>query len=221
MTPKQQYEATPQVFDTFEQGDDAWFAARLGIPTSSKFSQVMAEGKGAKEGKKDSVTRHTYMLQLVGERLTQIPKKEFRNHHMDRGHEMEGEARELYAMSRGVTPKQVAFIRLGDAGASPDALIGDDGMLEIKSKEAHLQIDCLLKDKVPSAHRIQLQGELWIAGRQWVDFVSYCPALPLFVKRVFRDEEYIKVLANEVRVFNIEVAQLVTHIDGYGKRLAA
>lgn len=199
-----------QVFDC-EQGTPEWYAARAGIPTASEFDTVLAKGKGGGESK----TRRTYMLKLIGERLTGAPMYSHSNEHMERGKEMEAEARNLYAMVSDLEPVQIGFMRRGDAGASPDSLVGDTGLLEIKTKLAHLQLDVLLTDELPSEHRAQCQGQLWIAEREWVDFVSYWPGLPLFSKRVFRDEDYIKRLAEAVRVFNEEMEETIAKVQQY------
>lgn len=199
-----------QIF-TCEQGTEEWFRARAGIPTASEFSTVMAKGKGGA----DSKTRATYMRKLAGEILTGEPMESFSNHHMERGKEMEAEARDLYAFMSDTDPEQIGFIRNGDKGCSPDALIGSNGMAEIKTKLPHLQIDVLLCGDLPPEHRAQCQGALWVAEREWIDFVSYWPKLPLFVKRVHRDEEYISTLAAAVAQFNDELAALVERIRTY------
>jgi hypothetical protein len=203
-----------QIFDC-EQGEPAWYAARLGIPTASEFDTVQARGKGGGESK----IRRTYMLKLAGEILTGEPMYSYANEHMERGKEMEGEARNLYAMVTDLVPARVGFMRRGDAGASPDSLVGDDGLLEIKTKLPHLQLECLLNNEVPSEHRAQCQGQLWISGRQWVDFVSYWPGLPLFVKRMTRDELYIAKLREGINLFNNELRALVETVKAY-KRAA-
>lgn len=194
-----------------DQGTPEWFAARAGIPTASEFDTVMAKGKGGGESK----TRRTYMLKLIGERLTGQPMYSYSNEHMERGKVMEAEARQLYSMVSDLEPVQVGFLRRGDAGASPDSLVGNDGMLEIKTKLPHLQLDCLLYDELPAEHRAQCQGQLWIAQREWVDFVSYWPGLPLFAKRVYRDEAYIARLAEAVRAFNDEMQETIAKVQQY------
>jgi hypothetical protein len=202
-----------------DQGTEEWLRARAGIPTASEFSTVMAKGKGGA----DSKTRRTYMLKLAGEVLTGEPMESYSNHHMERGKEMEAEARDLYSFLADVDPEQVGFIRSGQKGCSPDALVGDAGMVEIKTKLPHLQIDALLCGEVPSEHKAQCQGALWVAEREWIDFVSYWPRLPLFVKRVRRDQEYIKTLSAAVDQFNAELAAVVESIRSYGieERIAA
>lgn len=194
-----------EIFDAIDQGSPEWHQCRLGIPTASRFATVMAKGEGK--------TRREYMLKLLGERLTGEPSESYSNAHMERGKEMEAEARDMYEFMRDVECKQVGFIRNGGRGASPDSLVGIDGGCEIKTKLPHLQLDVLLRDRLPPEHVAQCQGFLWVAEREWVDFCSYWPKLPLFVKRVHRDEEYIKNLAHEVAVFNAELAQLVERFE--------
>lgn len=196
------------------QGSEEWFAARRGIVTASEFATVMAQGRGGG----DSKTRRTYMLKLMGERLTGDPMYHYQNDHMERGHAQEPDARNMYAFVADVEPKPVGFIRNGSVGCSPDSLIGDDGMLEIKTKLAHLQLDVLLGGTVPSEHVAQIQGQLWVAKRDWCDFVSYCPKLPLFVKRVERDEAFIERIAKAVDLFERE---LVTVMDAVQPKRSA
>ena len=189
-----------------EQGTPEWFAARAGIPTASEFSTVMAKGKGGGE----SVTRRKYMLTLLGERMTGECVESYGNAHMERGKVMEQEARDLYQFRTDAELNQVGFIRhdLFQAGASPDSLIGDEGGLEIKTKLPHLQLELLLSNELPSEHKAQVQGQMWVSGRKWVDFVSYWPKLPLFVTRVERDDSYIAQLADAVATFNAELNEL-------------
>lgn len=198
-----------QIYRDIEQGTPEWFAVRAGIPTASMYSAVMAKGKGGESSK----TRRTYMLKLAGERLTGEPMDNYSNSHMERGHEHEPIARQAYTFLMGVEPEQVGFIRSGDTGASPDSLVGSDGLLEIKSKLAHLHLEVLLSDKVPTEHIAQVQGQLWVAEREWCDFVSYCPRLELFRKRVYRDEKKIAEIAKAVDQFNAELHAIVTRFQ--------
>jgi hypothetical protein len=140
----------------------------------------------------------------------------FSNHHTERGHEMEPEARDLYAFMRDCEPQQVGFIRNGNKGGSPDSLVDANGAVEIKTKLPHLQIDCLLSGEIPSEHKAQCQGILWVAEREWIDFVSFWPNLPLHVCREHRDEDYIKKLAAAVDEFNDELAQVVERVRAMG-----
>jgi hypothetical protein len=200
-----------------DQGTPEWFAARAGIPTASMFKTVMAVGpRGGK-----SATRVDYLNKLAGEILTGEPMDNYVSSDMERGKLMEDEARDLYAFMNGIEPQRVGFIRNGNQGASPDSLIGDNGGLEIKSAAAHIQIERLLAADLPSEHKAQVHGSLWIAEREWWDFASYSPKLPLFVKRVYRDEDYIKSIALAVELFNVELQQTVEYIRRYGARSEA
>lgn len=196
------------------QGSEEWFRARAGIPTASEFATVMASGRGSGESK----TRRTYLLKLAGEILTGEPAESYSNAHMERGKAQEPEARNLYAFMHDADPQLVGFVvddAIG-AGCSPDSLIGTNGALEIKSALAHIQIDRLLRNELPAEHRAQVHGVLWIAEREWIDFASYCPNLPLFVKRVYRDDDYIREIAAAVERFNGELAETVECIRRLG-----
>ncbi|MGJ4954595.1 lambda exonuclease family protein [Bradyrhizobium sp. HKCCYLRH2015] len=201
-----------QIFDC-EQNSEEWLRARMGIPTASCFSQVLAKGEGK--------TRRSYMLKLAGEIITGQPMEGFSNEHTERGHEMEPEARDLYVFQTGAELRRVGFIRNGRAGCSPDSLIGEDGGLEIKTKLPHLLIDAILKDEIPSEHVAQVQGSMWIAKRDWWDVVIYYRGVPLFAKRARRDERYIQTLATEVDRFNAELDATVAKIRSRGEPVAA
>lgn len=199
------------------QGSPEWFAARCGIVTASEFQTLLMKGKGGG----DSATRRTYMRKLAGEIITGEPMEAFTNAHMERGKLMEQEARDLYAFMTDTEPQQVGFIKSGRKGASPDSLIESDGGLEIKTKLPHLLIELLESGEVPSEHVAQVQGGMWVAEREWWDFVAYWPKLPLFVKRIYRDEAYIKKLSEAVDQFNGELDALVSRIKSYDERAAA
>lgn len=202
---------------TCEQGTPEWHQARVGIPTASEFQTLLMKGKKGGE----SLTRKTYMRKLAGEIITGEPMWSFNNEHMERGKQWEGEARDLYAFLHDAEPQQVGFIRNGRKGASPDSLIGDKGGLEIKTRLAHLQIELLEDGEVPAEHIAQIQGCLWIAEREWWDFVSYSPRLPLFVRRVQRDDAFISQISQAVDQFNSELDELVERIRKQDSREAA
>lgn len=189
------------IFDC-AQNTPEWHAARRGIPTASKFSDVLAKGQG--------VTRKKYLYTLAGEILTGECAEGFTNAHMERGHAMEDDARQMYAFMHDAEPVLVGFMRRGRVGASPDSLIGGDGLLEIKTKLPHLQLECLERGKLPPEHVAQVQGQLWVSGRSFCDFVSYWPRMPLFHVSVERDEAYIKTLAQAVDDFLGELDAIVS-----------
>jgi YqaJ-like viral recombinase domain len=188
-----------------DQGTEAWYRARAGIPTASEFQTLLAKGRGGS----DSKGRRTYMMKLAGEILTGEPMESFSSVHMDRGKAMEEEARGLYAMVSNVAPEIVGFLRNGDKGCSPDSLIGERGLLEIKTALPHILIETLLQDEFPNEHKAQTQGQLWVAERDWVDLMVYWPGLPPFIRRAYRDEAYIADLAIAVKRFNEDLAEMV------------
>lgn len=191
-----------------EQNTPEWYQARLGKPTASEFKTIL----GIKKDAREKVTRRTYLMKLAGEIITGEPAEGYSNNHMERGKEMEAEARDLYAFMKDVEPQRVGFIVNGPKGCSPDSLVGGKGMLEVKTKLPHLMIDCLLKDEFPPEHKAQCQGALWVAEREWIDIVCYWPRLPLFIKRAFRDDTYIDQLAASVDEFNAELDEIVSKL---------
>lgn len=195
-----------------EQGTDDWLRARMGLATASEFKTII----GVKKDAREKATRDLYLRKIAGELLTGEPMETYQNIHMERGKANEDEARDLYSLTRGVDPLRVGFIRNHSAGCSPDSLIGKDGGLEIKDALAHIQIERLIKGELPPEHKAQVQGNIWLAEREWWDFVSHCRKLPLFVVRVYRDDGYIANLAGAVRQFNDDLAALVERIRSYG-----
>ena len=194
-----------EVFDC-EQGMDEWFAARCGVITASEFATVLAKGRSGGE----SVTRRKYLLTLAYERIAgEVAEKWEGNRHTERGKIMEEEARLAYSFRADVEPQQIGFMRRLNIGASPDSLIGEDGLLEIKTKLPHLQLDVLEKNRLPPEHVAQVQGQILVSGRMWCDFVSYWPGLPLFVTRVQRDGEYIGKLSDALVEFDREINDYV------------
>lgn len=181
--------------------------------TASQFSAVLSKGEGK--------TRKAYINRLAAEIITGEPLETFKSMEMERGHAMEAEARDLYCFRTGAQIKQVGFVKSGRKGCSPDALIGDDGILEIKTQRGDLLIETLAKDEFPKEHIAQCQGALWITGRSYVDIAVYWPRMPLFVKRLVRDEAYIQRLATEVATFARELDLIVAQIRARGEAVAA
>lgn len=203
----------PAIIHDCEQGTAPWFDIRKGMPTCSEFECLIKKGR---DGKTPSATRRTYMLQLAGEVLTGEPPENFTSIYTERGKQLEAEARDLYAMITDAEPEQVGFITNHGAGCSPDSLVGDDGMLEIKTKKPALLVDAIVTDLFLDEHKAQCQGALWVAEREWIDLIAYWPGLPPFIKRAYRDDEYIAILAAEVAKFNAELAAMVEKVRTYG-----
>lgn len=191
---------------TCEQGSAEWHLARLGIPTASRFADLLAKGEGK--------MRARYLHELAAETIRgTVEPDSYSNAHMERGKAQEDEARQLYAFMSDNEPVQVGFLRNGRAGASPDSLIGDNGGLEIKTALGHIQVERLKAGKLPPEHRAQVQGNLWVSERQFWDFLSYSPGLPPLIVRVERDEAYIATLAAGVAAFNDELDALVASLS--------
>lgn len=196
-----------QIHDV-EQGTPEWRQARCGIITASNMSSVLAKGEGK--------TRMGLMHDMMGEIITGKPASSYSNKHMERGKEWEPEAIELYEITKGVTATIVGFVTndfpCGRVGASPDFLVGDTGGGEIKTKLPRLQIELLFADRVPPEHKAQIQTNLWVCEREYYDFCSYCEGMPLFIKRVERDEPYIVNMATEVAAFYAEMQEKLAKI---------
>jgi hypothetical protein len=206
-----------QVFTDLEQGSPEWFAARCGIVTASEFGTVLAKGEDGGASK----TRKTYLYKLAGEIITGQPAESYRNGHMERGQQLEPEARATYEFETDAVCERVGFIRNGRVGASPDSFVGANGLVEIKTTLPGLLIEAMLSDKFPAKHKAQCQGQLWISEREWIDIAVYWPGMPLFIKRATRDEAYIRNLADAVERFNAELDAIVERVRAYGRREAA
>ena len=204
-----------EIFRDIEQGTDAWFQARAGIPTASEFSKVCAKpGPRGGTSHKEMIGRTKYMRKLAAEIITGEPAEAewSGNWHTQRGKEREGDARDLYAFLKDVEPEQVGFIRNGNCGCSPDSLIGNDGMLEIKDAIGSVQVERLVSGVLPPEHKAQCYGALMVSEREWIDFMSHSRGLPPLIIRVYRDEDYIKSLRADVDKFVEELNNLVEWI---------
>jgi len=206
------------------QGSDEWKALRLGKVTASRVADVVARTKTGY-----GASRANYMAQLIAERLTNTVAEAYTNAAMQHGTETEPEARSAYEFYQGVTVKEVAFVphpKIDQAGCSPDGLVGDDGLVEIKAPQTATHLETLLGQAVPGKYITQIQFQLACTGRKWADFVSYDPRMPenmrLFIKRVDRDDAKIKELEEEVASFLLEMAVKLSELNSlYGEREAA
>lgn len=189
-----------QIIREIEQGSADWLALRLGIVTCSELDCLLVNGKGPEGFGSGAMS---YMDQLIGERITgEAAELPFSTRATERGKEFELLARDLYQIREDVAVEEVAIILNHGIGYSPDGLIGDMGLTEIKSKLPKFQVSVILAGEVPKEHVAQCQGGLYVSGREWIDFVSYWKGMPLFVKRMHRDETYIAKLAERVTTFN-------------------
>lgn len=207
-----------------EQGSDEWKAARLGRLTASRIADATDLLKSGKPGAK----RVTYVGELIAERLTGAAVERFQNSLMRHGTEQEPEARALYEFFHGVTVEPVGFVEhpsIAMAGASPDGLVGDDGLIEIKCPATSTHVDTLLAQAIPEEYVKQIDWQMACTGRRWTDFVSYDPRLPphmaMFVCRRERDEAAITALEDAARAFLAEIDAKVDALAALFERKAA
>lgn len=165
-----------------EQNSDEWFALRRGKFTASTFKDLfMGENT---QGYKDAIYKVAF------ERLTNTSPESFTNEYMQRGTELEPEARAWYEFEKNVEVIKAGFFEYNDwIGASPDGLVGEDGLLEIKCPKFSTMMDYLIKKELPKTYYYQVHGQLLVTDRQWCDFLAYHPSLPKFVLRVERDKK--------------------------------
>jgi putative phage-type endonuclease len=192
-----------------EQGSQEWLALRAGKVTASKVSDVMSAITTA--------GYRNYLADLVVERLTGNKTESFTNAAMQWGVDQEPLARAEYEVKTGNFVDQVAFVdhpTIANFGCSPDGLVGDDGLIEIKCPNTATHIDYVMQDKVPTKYIPQIQCQLAVTGRKWCDFVSFDPRLPdglqILIVRLERDDEYIEKLEARVVKFLDEVNSAVT-----------
>lgn len=195
------------------QGSTQWLQARLGKATGSRFADVLAGGRG--------LTRRAYATQLALEIITGQPVETYTSPAMELGVEREPVARAHYEALTGNFVTEVGFC-LHDSlscGVSPDGLIDEDGGLEIKCPRERTHVEYLSLPAEPACYTAQIQGCLWVTQRKWWDFVSFNPAFPpnarLIVRRVLRDEAYIRQLQESVQAFVLEVQETVDLIRNY------
>jgi len=197
------------------QGTNDWFAIRLGKVTASRVADVIAKTKTGY-----STSRENYMAQLVVERLTQIKAESFTNAAMQWGTDQEPFARAAYEAAQGVMVEEVGFVphpTIEWAGASPDGLVGDDGLVEIKCPNTAQMIEALLTGKVPTKYFTQMQFQMACTGTKFCDYVVFDPRIPakaqLFVTRVNRDDAYIAEIEAEIVKFLAEVESQVQQLN--------
>lgn len=203
----------------FEQGTLEWFNERLGKVTASRVADVIAKTKTGWGS-----SRANYAAQLVAERLTGKVTDSYRNAAMDWGIMTEPDARVAYEFLTDATVEHVGFVphpTIAMSGASPDGLIGNDGLVEIKCPNTATHIETLLGQSVPGKYITQMQWQMACTGRKWCDFVSFDSRMPesmrLFVKRIERDTTAVRDLETSVSEFLAEIDETVSRLlEKYG-----
>lgn len=199
-----------------EQGTEEWKIARLGHVSASNATAVMSKTKEGKE----SATRKAYKIKLIAERMTNQPQESYKNAAMEWGNEQEPFARMAYEAMQNVLVEKTGFWKHPDlnwVGVSPDGLVGKYGLIEIKCPNTTTHLEYIWDDVIPTEYRKQMQMQLWVTGREWCDFVSYDPRLPLrhqlFIKRYMRDEKLIREIADEVEKFLSEIEVIIQKLE--------
>lgn len=206
-----------------DQRSDEWFKARLGKVTASRVADLMARTKTGY-----SASRANYMAELICERLTGSQAERFSSAAMQWGTDCEPHAKAAYAFLHDALVDDVGFVphpSIPDFGASPDGMVGADGLIEIKCPNTATHIDTLLGDGIDGKYITQMQVQMACTGRQWCDFVSFDPRLPgdmqLFVQRVPRDNARIAEIEAEVTAFLGEIAKKIDALHSRFSKAAA
>ena len=191
-----------------DQGTQEWLDARLGRPSASQFCKLITTAG------KPSASADDYISEMIAERITGEREPNYVNEWMQRGTELEPEARATYEFIHGVDVEEVGFILddSGEFGCSPDGLVGEDGGVEFKCPAPKNHIAWSRKGVCPSKHYAQVQGCLYITGRKWWDFMSYHPEMKPFIVRVERDEEFIEKLAEQISLAVEEIKSEVRNL---------
>ena len=196
------------------QGSDEWKLARLGFVSASNIADVMAIGRSG-----EAIGRKKYKTKLVAERLTMQPLESFTNDAMAWGVQTEPMARIAFETFTNQFVDQTGFWKHSDIewlGCSPDGLLGQDKLIEIKCPNTTTHLDYIFANEVPGDYYKQIQCQLWVTGRQSCFFVSYDPRLPernqLFIKEILKDEKLISEMTIEVKAFLSEVEQLMARL---------
>lgn len=195
-----------------EQGSQAWLDLRVGVATASQFDQIITP-----KTQKPSASMAKYAYKLLAEKALGQSLDDASSMWMERGKELEPEARAWYELTQGVDVRQVGFITSDDGlvGCSPDGLVGEDGGLEIKCPSATVHMGYLLGG-VEDAYKCQVQGGLWVTGRAWWDFLSYCPGLPPVLLRFTRDAGFIASLESAMGEFQALVRRHRATLEALG-----
>ena len=206
-----------QPYINLEQGSDEWKKARLGHVTASNMAEVMSKAKGTGE----AVGRYKYKVKLVAERLTGTSGDSYSNAAMEWGIEQEQFACIEYEAAQNVFVEKTGFWlhpTIAWVGVSPDRLVGDEGLIEVKCPNTTTHLGYLFENKIPADYYKQIQCQLWVTGRKWCDFVSYDPRLPkrnrLLVVRTERDESLIQEMEAQTIQFLGEINQLIIKLEG-------
>ena len=197
------------IIENVVQGTPEWQKERVGIPTASCFDKIITvKGERSKQ-------RTKYMYQLAAERITGIKENGYQNAVMERGIQMEDEARKMYELMTGYTVTTVGVCYPDEQkryGCSPDGLIGEEGLVEIKCPTSAIHVGYLLGGVLPTDYVQQCQGQLLVTGRKWVDFFSFYPGLKPLLVKVKPDKKFLHSLQVELEIFCKELDAITEKI---------
>ena len=201
---------------TIEQGSPEWFALRAGKVTASRVADILAKTKTG-----PSASRQNYLIELAIQRTTGIIQESYTNAAMEWGTQTEPQARVAYEVNTNNFVDQVAFIdhpNIAWFGCSPDGLVSDRGLVEIKCPNSATHWEYFKSKKPPQKYFIQMQAQIAVTGRDWCDFVSFDPRMPdrsqLLIVRIDRDEAFIAEMETEIKKFLSEVEVEVNLMKG-------
>lgn len=205
--------------DDVEQGTDEWLAMRRGVLTASEMKLILTPT--LKIAKNENVRKHVY--EIAAQRISEYTEPTFIGDDMLRGGEDEIRARDLY--SREYAPvTQTGFVTNDDlgfkVGYSPDGLVGEYGLIEIKGRRQKYQVEAISSDEVPSDFVMQLQAGLFVTKRKFIDFICYSGGLPMFVKRVLPDPEIQRALKDAATEFEFQVRKVIENYHANVKKYA-
>lgn len=204
-------------YNDIEQGGEEWLALRRGILTASEMRLILTPTMRTASNDKE----RAHMFEILGQRITGYTEPHYISDDMLRGHEDEIEARIRYA-EHFAPVTECGFVTNDDHGVvigySPDGLVGDDGLIECKSRRQKYQIETILADEVPAEYLLQCQTGLLVTGRKWLDFISYCGGMPMFVKRVWPCSEIHRAILDAAFAFEQRLAAAQTRYDEWLNR---
>lgn len=193
-----------------DQQTPEWYAARCGVPSASNFDKIVTtKGEPSKQAQK-------YLYQLAGERVIGKQEETYQNGFMQRGVELEAEARQFYELVTDSIVQKVGLCFPDESrqyACSPDGFVGIDGGLEIKCPSMAVHIGYVIDNVLPTEYLQQVQGNLLVTGRQWWDFVSYYPGLKPLIVRVERDEKFLAALKLSLELFHQNLEEITKRIS--------
>ena len=203
-----------KVHTNLEQGTQAWLDARCGLLTASVVRNIMTPAKMA-YARNDKAKAIVY--EMAAQRATQFVEPTPTTWAMERGHVDEVYAREIYNEHTGNDAQELGFYTEEfdgtTIGYSPDGVVGDNGLIEVKSRAQKHQLKTIASGEVPREFMLQIQTGLLVTGRKWLDFVSYCEGMPVWIKRVQPDAEMQQAIIEAAKTLDESIAEVLAQYN--------